>query len=272
MYPRFIANVRKKNLFDEKDQLLLAVSAGVDSTVLAHLLYRMGCSFSLVHCNFKLRGDDSDNDEKFCRNLATRLNVEFFSKSFDISSKTAEGMSIQMSARELRYQWFSELLQQADARYVLTAHHSGDVVETMLLNLLRGTGSNGLKGIAEKQKHLIRPLVGFNRQEIESYAKDNNIEFRDDRSNNEDKYKRNFLRLNIVPLLRGIAPDLEKTFEENAVRFSEESGIVNQFIYQKAKEIVSHQEELILIDKNKLLQEPCRSPAPECFSCEIVMF
>jgi len=253
---QFESNILKNKLFTKHDKLLLAISGGVDSVVLTHLLTRGNYSFSLAHCNFKLRGKDSDMDEKFCKGLADKLNVKLYSTTFNVKEYCRQNkVSIQMAARELRYNWFYKILKENDFDYIVTAHHAGDVTETMLINLLRGTGINGLKGIPEKNDNVVRPLLSVSKEEILEYALKNKIKFRQDKSNLEDKYERNFLRLKIIPLLKKINPDIHKTFHKNTLRFAEEALIVNEYLSEKAKSIVKKRNSEIVLDKSLLSRE-----------------
>ena len=168
MEDKFEKNILKKKLFEKKDKLLLAISGGVDSVVLAHLLNKLNYKFDLVHCNFNLRAEESKLDEQFCLKTAKQLKIKIFIKQFKLEEYCKKNkISIQMAARELRYERFSELLKKQSYSYLLTAHHSDDLVETIFINLLRGTGIKGLKGISEKKGDIIRPLLIFNKQEIE---------------------------------------------------------------------------------------------------------
>ncbi|PBQ34338.1 tRNA lysidine(34) synthetase TilS [Sphingobacteriaceae bacterium] len=252
----FESNIVKKELFHKKEKLLLAISGGSDSVVLAHLLKAAGYKFSLAHCNFQLRGKDSDTDENFCKALSKKLGVKLYTKHFDTQAYCiANKATIQVAARNLRYQWFNELLKEHDYAYLLTAHNANDVVETIFINLLRGTGIKGIKGISEKAEQLIRPLLNFTKEEIESYAKKKEIQFRLDQSNLEDKYERNFLRLNVIPLLKKINPNLEETFTKNAGNFKEESEIVKDYLEQRSMDLLTQTPGLIFINKKKLKRE-----------------
>ncbi len=219
MLQQFQNYIKAHNLFLKKDKLLLAISGGKDSVLLAHLLKQSGFNFSLAHCNFKLRDKESNDDEKFCIDLAKKLNVELFCKSFDTRKYAKQNkLSIQMAARELRYNWFNELLKINSFDYLLTAHHATDNVETVLINLLRGTGLKGLTGISLKneEQKIIRPLLFFSSEEITKVVKDLKLKYREDSSNKEDKYQRNFLRLKVLPNLKKIQPQLEAVMLENS--------------------------------------------------------
>lgn len=256
MEKKFALNIVNNHLFNKNDNLLLAVSGGVDSVVLAHLLKQHNYHFSIAHCNFNLRGKESDADETFCHRLAKALDVPIFTTHFDVKSYTkTQKISTQMAARDLRYTWFNQLINDHHFSYLLTAHHAGDVVETVLINLLRGTGIKGLKGISQKKNHLIRPLLQFSKSEIEAYAKTNKIKFRLDKSNLETKYQRNFLRLEIIPKLKILNPSIEQTFYANSQHIEQESAIVTEYLQNKAVELIKVESNYLKIDKEKLKQE-----------------
>jgi len=252
----FQEHIATQKLFEPRDKLLVAISGGIDSVVMAHLLKKSGFHFSLAHCNFGLRKKDSDYDEDFCRQLAKTLEVEFYTGSFDVKAfQKKNKVSVQMAARELRYQWFSELLKKKKISYLLTAHHGNDVIETTFINLLRGTGINGLKGIPEKSGQIVRPLLSFTKEEILAYATENKISFRLDKSNFEDKYERNFLRLNILPAFKKLHPNVERTILNNVANFKEEAGIVNDYILATLERIASTNKGMLYLDKKMLVKE-----------------
>jgi tRNA(Ile)-lysidine synthase len=207
MLEGFIRHIREKNILDFSARYLLAISGGLDSTALAHLLHRSGISFCMAHCNFNLRGEESDGDEHFVRGLASQFGLQVHVKSFDTQTYGSEkGISTQMAARELRYQWFSELLQQEDYKGLIVAHHADDQIETVLLNLLRGTGIEGLYGMSENREKIIRPLLPFSRSSLEEFAANEGITWREDSSNATIDYKRNYIRHQVVPQLKGFDP------------------------------------------------------------------
>ncbi len=256
MQKKFESNILKNQLFSKKDSLLLAISGGIDSVVLAHLLKNAGFNFALAHCNFKLRGKDSNADETFCKTLAKKLGIKFFVQQFDTAAYSKNNkVSIQMAARELRYAWFNELIKKNKFDCLVTAHHANDVVETVFINLCRGTGIKGLKGIPEKAGNVVRPLLNFTKEEINTFAKKEKIKFRIDKSNLEDKYERNLLRLEIIPKLKKLHPALEQTILNNVANFKAEAEIVNDFLAEKTKQLISEKGELVLMDKNKLKKE-----------------
>lgn len=200
-----------KKLFSKENNLLLAISGGADSVCLFFALKELGYNVELAHCNFKLRGKESDEDEYFVRELANKYGVKYHVNSFETQKYASEQkISIQMAARDLRYKWFDELLAVNNLDFVITAHHKDDNVETFFINLIRGTGVNGLCGIKAKNKKIIRPLLEISRQEIERYLTKNKIKYRNDSSNSEVKYLRNKIRHQLMPLLKEMNPNIEQ--------------------------------------------------------------
>jgi len=222
------------------NKLLIAVSGGVDSIVLAHLCKMSKMEFSIAHCNFNLRGDESDADEAFVKELAEKMEVPFFTQSFN-TLKFAEnaGISIQMAARELRYNWFEELSNSMEFDYTLTAHHANDNLETFLINLIRGTGPEGLQGIKDKHHQLIRPLINFSRSEIEEFANSKSLKWREDSSNASDKYMRNRIRHHMVPLMQELNPQLLETFAKTQQHLNESMELVEDYMSLLYPKIIS---------------------------------
>ncbi|KRO64952.1 MAG: hypothetical protein ABR80_01570 [Cryomorphaceae bacterium BACL11 MAG-121015-bin20] len=205
---QFIIN---KKLFSKDSNLLLAISGGADSVCLFFALKELGYNVELAHCNFNLRAEESDEDEYFVRELANKYGVKYHVNSFETQKYASEQkISIQMAARDLRYKWFDELLAVNNLDFVITAHHKDDNVETFFINLIRGTGVNGLCGIKAKNKKIIRPLLEISRQEIERYLTKNKIKYRNDSSNSEVKYLRNKIRHQLMPLLKEMNPNIEQ--------------------------------------------------------------
>ena len=194
-------------------RLLLACSGGLDSMVMVDLFHKLSFDMAIAHCNFQLRGMESFEDQNFVHNYAETNNIELFITQFDTEAFAEDyKLSTQVAARELRYSWFYELLETKKYDYILTAHHADDNLETFLINFVRGTGLEGLTGIPAQNGTIIRPLLIFSRKEIEQYAKENNIEWREDSSNTSDKYLRNNIRHNLVPVLKELNLDFLSSF------------------------------------------------------------
>ena len=239
---RFHSFIAEHALFDHSNKVLLAVSGGKNSVLMTHLFKASGFTFGIANCNFKLRGQESDLDEDFTRSLAKQLNVPFYTSSFDTEENAKSGhISIQMAARDLRYAWLEKIRKDNHYDNIALAHHKNDVVETILLNLVRGTGIAGLHGIMPKRNYLIRPLLFLNREEINEIIIEENIPYREDSSNLSVKYARNKIRIDIVPKLKELNPGLEETFEENSRRFAELEEYFKQQMSNLRKEIFVEQ-------------------------------
>jgi len=231
--------ISEKQLFSPEDKILLTVSGGIDSIVLFDLFLKAGYSFAVAHCNFSLRGDESDKDEEFVSDLAIRNGISFHVKRFDTSSFASNNaLSIQMAARELRYAWFEELAETFNYARIATAHQLNDIIETTMINLSRGTGIAGLHGIPEKNGKIIRPLLSSSRNSIRSYAEENQLEWREDSSNIEEKYARNLIRHQVVPALKKINPNLEEVFKQNTERFKGTEQLFKHHIQEYRKQLV----------------------------------
>ncbi|QPH41516.1 tRNA lysidine(34) synthetase TilS [Pedobacter endophyticus] len=214
--------IEQHQLFAKDDKVLLAVSGGKDSVLMLHLFKAIGVNVGVAHCNFNLRGEEAQRDEHFVKMLATSLDVPVHITHFDTKKYAAENkISTQMAARDLRYHWFEQIRSEHKYECIALAQHQNDAVETVLINLVRGTGISGLHGILPKRGKLIRPLLFLSRNEIETAVAENNIGFVEDSSNLSTNYTRNKLRLQVIPHLKEINPNLEKTFEENMARFAE---------------------------------------------------
>ncbi len=224
--------------FLKNKKLLIAISGGVDSVVLAHLLNQLNFDVALAHCNFRLRGNASDLDEAFVQNFAKSQQNNYYITSFETENYAIKNnISIQMAARDLRYTWFDQLIKKQGFDYLLTAHHADDNLETFLINLSRGTGLGGLSGIPVINNQIIRPLLPFSRKEIEAYANANNISWREDLSNAETKYLRNKLRHDVIPLLKEINPNLLESFSKTIEHLKGSKQIVSDRINAIKKEV-----------------------------------
>lgn len=259
MIGEFLEYVKSNKLLEPQNKTLLAVSGGVDSVVLSHLFARSGFVFAIAHCNFGLRGKDSEEDESFVRQLAKSYGVEFFSSRLDAAGfATQEHISIQMAARELRYAWFADLLKKEGFDYLATGHHRSDTLETVLLNLTRGTGIAGLHGINPKKHNIIRPLLFADKETIKAFAQSENLKWREDVSNIATKYQRNLIRLEVVPLLKKINPEVEKSVEQMAEKVSAVERIFMEKVNEISQKAISYFNEDIYIRKDIIigLSEP----------------
>lgn len=218
------------------NHFLIACSGGLDSMVLTKLCKESGLQFSLAHCNFKLRGNDSLGDEEFVRTTANKLDLKVYVTHFDtIGYVNTHKVSVQMACRELRYAWFDQLLKQHDIPFLLTAHHANDNLETFLINLSRGSGIEGLTGMPAKTQTLRRPLLPFTRKELETYAHTNGVDWREDVSNADTKYLRNKIRLEIIPKLNELHPTFSDNFK-NSLQYLAETEAIAKNHLQKIKE------------------------------------
>ncbi len=226
--------IRTEKLLAPADKVILAVSGGVDSMVMLDLFRRLNEDVAVAHCNFHLRGAESDEEEAFLRDYCGENGIELFVKHFDTREYAVlTGTSVEMAARKLRYDWFFELLDQLSFQYVATAHHLDDLIETMLVNLSRGTGIRGLSGIQPKNGRVVRPLLFANREQILAYAAEHHISYKNDSSNDELLYQRNVIRHQIIPLFE----EINQAFRKNAVRTAFILKETEQIYQQKIDEI-----------------------------------
>ena len=216
----------KLETLDIKQSVLAAVSGGRDSVVLAELLHRGGYRFEIAHCNFHLRGDESDRDEQFVRTLAKRYGVPIHVAQFDTDAYASEKkISTEMSARELRYEWFEKVRQERNLDLIAIAHHRDDAIETFFINLLRGAGLAGLCGMKAENGHVVRPLLHVSREEIDKFVTDEKLDYVDDHTNATDLYLRNRIRHQLMPLLRELNPSFDATMEQNLHNLSDANEV-----------------------------------------------
>lgn len=261
MLSRFKNYISEHRLFMDSDPILLAVSGGIDSMVMAELFYRGGYRFAIAHCNFGLRGAESNQDEKFVASMAEAYGVKLFAKNF----KTREyagfnKVSVQMAARTLRYEWFDELLETEGFKVIATAHHLDDQIETLFINILRGTGISGLHGILPNRKKIVHPMMFAYRRNIEDFASDEAIGFREDSSNRSTKYVRNKLRHDLMPILAEINPDFRKTITSTIERIREAELLLDHYLETICERVEKHEDGITFIDISELLKlSPCEA-------------
>ena len=234
------------NLIKPGDNILLAVSGGIDSMVMTHLFHSHGYNIGIAHCNFSLRARESDKDEEMVRQYASEHNIPFYSTRFETKAYAKKhGLSIQMAARDLRYKWFEEIRKKNGYESIAVAHNLNDNIETLIINLTRGTGLSGMAGMKPASNRIIRPLLFATRQDIITYRNQHKIVFREDKSNADTKYIRNKIRHLIIPVLKEINPSIEITLNETAERFSGINEIVSDYISQFRESISEQKEQFI---------------------------
>ena len=234
----FLNNIEKNFSSLLNNKFIVAVSGGVDSIVLLHLCRNLKLNFVIAHCNFKLRGKESDDDELFVKNLAAKYKISFYSNSFNTKElSNSSNKSVQMIARDLRYSWFNKLSEELGIDYIITAHHIDDSIETFLINLSRGAGINGFLGIPEVNNKINRPLLAFTKDQLKSYALENKILFREDSSNKKKDYIRNQIRLEVIPKLKKINPYLLESFPKTIKKLEQSKSIIADRIAKVLSEV-----------------------------------
>lgn len=253
----FLAYINKHQLFTSNDSIVVATSGGIDSVVLCHLMHQCKFLFHIAHCNFSLRGADSEEDEAFVEALAEDMGVPFHSISFDTEAigKTWR-MSIQETARKLRYDWLETIRSTYHCYAIATAHHLNDSIETVLYNLTKGCGIRGLHGILPQTGHLVRPLLFATKSEIIEFADLHDLDFRLDLSNTFDKYNRNKIRHHVVPVLQQINPNLEKTSAKTIENLKEVEELYLWSIQHIQKKIFKQEQETLVVDIETLRAYP----------------
>lgn len=255
--------IEKEHLFSTQDKLLIALSGGADSVALLRILLDLGYDCEAAHCNFHLRGEESDRDEQFVRQLCQSVNTSLHVVHFNTSQYAIEKkISIEMAARELRYQWFNEIKDKTAANFIAVAHHQDDSVETILLNLLRGTGINGLLGIRPHNGNIVRPLLCVSRREIIDYLNHIGQEYVTDSTNLQDEYTRNKIRLNLIPLMQEINPSVKESIIDTGNYLNQVAHIYNICIAEGKQRVMEKNR----IDIHALLNEP----SPDALLFEIL--
>ena len=255
--------IEKEGLFSSENKILVALSGGADSVALLCILHTAGYRCEAAHCNFHLRGEESNRDEQFVRQLCEKYKINLHTIDFDTTRyATEKHISIEMGARELRYNWFEKTRKDCQADVIAVAHHQDDSVETILLNLIRGTGITGLLGIRPRNGVVVRPLLCINREEIIHYLQSIQQEYVTDSTNLEDEYTRNKIRLNLLPLMQTINPSVKNNLIETSNYLNDVATLYNKYIEETKTKIIT--EEGIRI--SSLLKEP----APEAILFEVL--
>ncbi len=248
--------IRTNQLLAENERVLVGVSGGADSVVLLDILVKLNYDCIVAHCNFHLRDEESDRDEIFVEKLAKANNLTYKKVDFDtIDYAKTHKISIEMAARELRYEWFEKMATETNASSIAVAHHADDDIETVLLNLVRGTGLKGITGMEMRNGKVVRPLLDCYREEIEQYAMQNSLQYVTDSTNTENEHKRNKIRNQIIPLLAELNPSVKVTFSQNIRNFKAAWNIYSEKIEQIKALIVSEKEDHVFIDIQQLKQQ-----------------
>lgn len=254
MFKEFLNHIRQHQLCSSDDKILVAVSGGVDSMVMLHLLHRAGFSLAIAHCNFNLRGRESDNDEKFVREQAEIYHIPVHVKNCNASLYAKDKkISIEMAARHLRYAWFESLLTKHHFQKLAVGHHRDDDAETFFIKLLRGSGLDGLKSILPARDVFIRPLLFASREEIMTYAQKHHLPFREDSSNDSDDFLRNRIRHHLLPFFEKEFPGSQKALAESLKKLKETDAVFNQLIDEKKENLFIREKTAVHIKKEKLL-------------------
>jgi len=247
---QFLNHINHHKLCQKSDSIVLAVSGGVDSMVMLHLFLEAGYRVRVAHCNFQLRGVESDGDEDFVFHACQQLKVPIVIERFDTQTFAWENnLSTQMAARELRYAWFDSLLEENQYHWLATGHHFDDTVETVLLNWIKGSSLEGLAGIPVKNRKVIRPLLFATRQQVEQYAREKEIQWREDQSNLTDDYQRNFIRHQVVPKLKELNPSLEATLHAGLEKIQGDLEVIHHEVEQWKLTFLFASKDKITIDK-----------------------
>jgi tRNA(Ile)-lysidine synthase len=249
MLNKFKEHLENDFSFLKNKSIFLAVSGGLDSMVMLHLFQQLEYDIAILHCNFQLRGKESDGDTDFVIDYAEQFNIAWAIGHFDTKAFAKDNkLSTQVAARELRYDWFLEQLEEKEFDFVATAHHADDDLETFIINLSRGTGIEGLVGIPETNEAIIRPLLPFSRIEIEDYAKQNSLKWREDSSNASDNYLRNKIRHHVVPQLKELSPTFLQSFIKTQDYLSQANSMMEDAALIAYMNIATHNGDEIHFD------------------------
>lgn len=260
---KILQYIHQHKLFSPEDKILVALSGGADSVALLRLLLTLGYTCEAAHCNFHLRGDESNRDESFVRQLCKDFQVQLHLIHFETEKEAEERhISIEMAARELRYAWFEKIRKECGAKVIAVAHHQDDSVETLLLNLIRGTGINGLRGIQPQNGNIVRPLLCLDRKEIIEYLQVIKQDYVTDSTNLQDEYTRNKIRLNLLPMMQEINPSVKESILKTSQHLNDAATIYNKGIEEAKLRVLTKEG----INIHALQQEP----APEAILFEIL--
>lgn len=249
MKNKILTYINKENLLRRGEKVIVTCSGGADSIFLLHILNKLGFECVVAHCNFHLRGEESDRDENFVREFCKKKGLTLLVEHFDTKQFAAENkLSIEMAARELRYNWFEKIRAEYNAGAIAVAHHSDDSIETILLNLLRGTGLKGICGIRPRNGFIVRPLLCVNRKEIEDYLTENGIGYITDSTNLENEYTRNKIRNIVMPILREINPQIDSVMLSNAENFAAAETIYKVVIEKEKSSAVTITDDSYIVD------------------------
>ena len=254
MKSRFLKYITENSLFDKKSKILLALSGGIDSICLADLLVTLNYDVEFAHCNFQLRGVESNQDQQFVKSLSIKYEVPYHTIDFDTKKYALQHkVSHQMAARDQRYVWFEKIRSEISADFIAIAHNSDDNIETFFINIIRGSGIKGLLGIKNKINFIVRPLMFSSRDDIVKYVTNNNLKYREDSSNSSDKYLRNKIRHNLMPLLKEMNPSIGKSISKELSILNNINSVYKETIHKNLNKIIINEDDRIIISKVKLL-------------------
>lgn len=265
---QLLNHINSSSLCKTTDKILLAVSGGLDSMVMLHLVKEAGFTPAVAHCNFQLRGRDSDEDEKFVGETCRQFNIPFHVQRFDTEAFAVQSAnSIQMAARDLRYNFFQQILAKFGYDYVATAHHFDDVIESVFMNLVRGTGIDGVRGIAVKKQNIIRPMLFATREMIHGYALEKGVHWREDASNDTDDYRRNFFRHQVIPKLQELNPSFVENFRHTHERLLGARAFAEEYLEEvRSSAVESRPNQSLTIEIGAIR----RAPFPSVLLWELI--